>query len=151
MGAGAHDDAIYKINKATAETELDGNTGFSSTHALAFDASGKLLALTGFPPPFISAKLLQIDPETGVGTSLGSTRFRSVYGIAVSGTVITGIRRQVESSQPIDKAVAVQSNLYSFRIIPILSTLRRPSAFSYLKRKKSSWKSLTSSATGSGR
>jgi len=99
-GTGAMDDAIYRINKSTAESALVGNTGIAKTHDLAFDATGKLLALSGFPPPFLPVKFLQIDPATGIGTQIGSTRFRSVYGLAVSGNVVTGVVSQTAESLP---------------------------------------------------
>jgi len=100
-GTGALDDAIYKINKSTGEATLVGNSGFNKTHDLAFDATGKLLALSGFPPPYLPVKLLQIDPATGIGTQIGSTRFRSVYGLAISGSVVTGVESQLAEALPV--------------------------------------------------
>ena len=83
-------DAIYKINKSTAEATLIGNTGFSRTPEIVFDAEGKLFGLSGFAPTVVS-ELIQIDPSTGIGTVIGSTGFKTVFGLAVKGTVVTGI------------------------------------------------------------
>jgi len=90
---------IYKINKSTAEAGVVGNTGFSQTSEIEFDADGKLFGLSGFAPTAVN-DLIRIDPATGKGTLIGSTNFRAVYGLAIKGTIITGVDEPADESLP---------------------------------------------------
>ncbi len=81
---------LYKIDKATAATTLVGNIGVNQVAEIEFDGVGHLFGLTGLASQTIN-ELIQIDPATGRGTRIGSTGFRTVYGLAIRGEIITGI------------------------------------------------------------
>lgn len=91
--------AIYKINKATAEVTVVGNTGFSQTSEIEFDAGGKLFGITGFGANAVN-ELIEIDPITGKGTLIGSTGFKTVLGLAMRGAVTTEVKTFADGSLP---------------------------------------------------
>lgn len=92
-------DAIYQIDKTTAETTLIGNTGFSRTPEIEFDAGGKLFGLSGFAPG-VESELIQIDTSTAAGTLIGATGFKTVFALAISGVVVTGIESVTDALLP---------------------------------------------------
>jgi hypothetical protein len=91
--------AIYKINKSTAAPTLVGNTGFRQNLAMVFDAAGKLFGTSGFALGTVS-DLISIDTSTGAGTLIGSTGFKDVFGLAVRGSVITGVDNRISELLP---------------------------------------------------
>jgi hypothetical protein len=73
---------IFKINKNTAASVQVGVPGFAITPSIAFNHLGKLYGTSGLGVQI--GNLISYDTSTGVATSIGSTGFAALNGIAIS-------------------------------------------------------------------
>ncbi|MCK9210402.1 MAG: NF038122 family metalloprotease [Ignavibacteriaceae bacterium] len=82
IDASSNKDRLYKINKATGDTTLVGSAGIGdyTIRALAFDNQGKLWGAYG-EEKFVST-LIKIDKTSGVATTVGTTDYEEVSGLA---------------------------------------------------------------------
>ena len=83
---GVPKDQIFKIELATGDTTLVGQTGFNNTptNALAFDENGVLYGIKGTGPQV--SDLFTIDLNTAEGTDVGSTGLQALTGLAFAET-----------------------------------------------------------------
>ncbi len=88
---------IYRIDKTSGASTQVGVPGFATTPDIVFDQSGNLFGLAKFGTQV--GELIRIDTATGVGTLIGVTTFKSLNGIAVTGTLV-GIDDRVSSEIP---------------------------------------------------
>jgi hypothetical protein len=73
-------DRIFKVNKATGDTMVVGNTGFEiATNGIAFDGMGNLYGVTGTGTQ--TNNLIQIDTSNAEGTIIGEVGFLNVTGL----------------------------------------------------------------------
>jgi hypothetical protein len=88
---GSRKDRIYKIDVSSGDTVLVGQTGFTNlTPALTFDGNGNLYGIAGLVSQVND--LIKIDPNTGVGTLIGSTGSKQVTALTHNTQFITSVR-----------------------------------------------------------
>lgn len=81
------DNNLYTINVSSAVATLMGSDGYQSSGDIAFDDSGSLyLSSMGTS----SDSLWLLDPNTGLGTLLGSTGYNNVYGLNYANNILYG-------------------------------------------------------------
>ena len=104
VALGTTKDRIYKVNLATGDTIVVGQTGFGSmTNAIAFDNSGKLYGVTGTST--VVNNLISIDKQTASATLIGSIGYKNITGISFS-PILTGLKDQ----QPVPVAFNLMQN-----------------------------------------
>ncbi|MCK9426702.1 MAG: NF038122 family metalloprotease [Ignavibacteriaceae bacterium] len=92
IDATTNKDRLYKINKTTGDTIFVGNAGIGNNiiRALAFDNQGNLWGAYGEENNV--STLIKIDKSTGAATSVGTTNYRGVFGLAFAPDSITTVR-----------------------------------------------------------
>lgn len=90
VALGLGKDRIYRVNIATGDTILVGQTGFGiPTNALTFNNSGNLFCTIGGSAQVDT--LVSLDKITAHGTKIGSIGYKDITGISFS-PVVTGIK-----------------------------------------------------------
>jgi hypothetical protein len=99
-GFGVPKDQIFKIDLATGDTTLVGQTGFGNTptNDLAFDENGVLYGIKGTGPQV--SDLFTIDLNTAEGTIIGSVGLQALTGLAYAETGITSVEGSDDKSLP---------------------------------------------------
>ncbi|MDR3668404.1 MAG: FlgD immunoglobulin-like domain containing protein [Ignavibacteriaceae bacterium] len=105
VALGISKDRIFKVNLATGDTIVVGQTGFSiATNAIAFDNSGNLYAVNGATTAINN--LIALNKQNAIGTLIGSIGYRNITGISFSPSV-TSVNDQ---QQPIPVAFNLMQN-----------------------------------------
>lgn len=93
-------DAIYKIDLATGDTTLVGNTGFNIlTNDIDFDAAGNLFGVTGSTSQ--NNNFISIDKSNGTGTIIGSINYPNIEGLAYAIEGVTGVTPDNKNKLPV--------------------------------------------------
>jgi hypothetical protein len=92
VALGSYKDRIFKVNLATGDTIVVGQTGFGiSTNAIAFDNSGNLYCVTGTTT--VLNNFASLDKQNAKGTLIGSIGYKNITGLSFS-SVITGVKER---------------------------------------------------------
>jgi hypothetical protein len=102
---GPNKDKIFKVDLATGDITLIGNTGLPfMTNDIAFDEKQKMYGLIGGSG--IVSDLIEIDTITGEGTIVGPVGFENILGLAY----LTGSLSSANSEQQLPKEFALMQN-----------------------------------------
>jgi len=84
-------DRIYKINKANGDTSLVGRAGIgdNTIRAVAFDNHGNLWGAYGEKD--VVGTFIKIDKKTGIATTIGTTGYVGITGLAFAPDSLTSI------------------------------------------------------------
>jgi hypothetical protein len=97
-------DRLFKVNLATGDTTIVGQTGFGiQTNALTFDNAGNLFGVTGSTSQ--NNNLISINKNTASGTLIGSIGYKNITGLSYS-DVLTSVKDQ----KPIPVAFNLMQN-----------------------------------------
>jgi hypothetical protein len=108
-GFGQKKDKIYKIDLATGDTTLVGETGFNKViNDLAFDENG---VLYGIKDAVLKVSdLFTIDVNTGEGTIIGSVGLKALTGLAYAETGIVNDVKIDEDNNTVPTDFAISQN-----------------------------------------
>ena len=109
-GFGVPKDQIFKIDLATGDTTLVGQTGFGNTptNDLAFDENGVLYGIKGTGPQV--SDLFTININTGEGTIIGSVGLQALTGLAYAETGIINDVKEDEDNNTVPRDFALSQN-----------------------------------------
>ena len=109
-GFGVPKDQIFKIDVATGDTTLVGQTGFANTptNALAFDEQGVLYGVKGTGPQI--SDLFTIDLNTAEGTIVGSVGLQALTGLAFDETGVVNDVKEDEDNNTVPTDFVLSQN-----------------------------------------
>jgi hypothetical protein len=109
-GFGVPKDQMFKIDLATGDTTLVGQTGLGNTaiNALAFDENGVFYGIIGSGPQV--SDLFTIDVNTGEGTLVGSVGLMALTGLAFAETGVVNVLQEDENDNTVPADFALSQN-----------------------------------------